>query len=324
MPDEFQARILLPTGIAERFYRFEIDCYQAGLEWLELSKQDPGVHWRVNELISLGASLDSDGQVKTLTGVWEQVEDRTIFKLETDERRFWGSVLNVLLNGDPYRQEPLLEAISVPEPNRVRQVIENEKYEPPTAVARARSVAALINYFYEIQPGPLHFSRHEFHRKALGIRVSGKVWQELERIFGVQRPLLVRHLQLLDFPDHLLDLADQYALPERQLREVRALPEDQWEQAINDLVRWTSSGQAQPAPEQAPARPPRQRSDPFTKAARRIRGILHLINKRRGESVGALADSLYAEFESKEQILEAADQLENLAEQLRVRVHGQE
>ena len=40
MPDRFQPRRLLPSGLRELFYQGGLDCYQTAERWLALSRQD--------------------------------------------------------------------------------------------------------------------------------------------------------------------------------------------------------------------------------------------------------------------------------------------
>ncbi|RPI27037.1 MAG: hypothetical protein EHM70_18270 [Chloroflexota bacterium] len=320
MPDPYQARVLLPTHLATQFYQGEIDCFTAGREWLALAAEDEQIARRVNELLSLGNSLNADGQIKNATGSWQRINDsQAVFVLETGERRFWGLVLWAIQSGAT--EEPVIEAVSVPEPNRVRQVIENEKNEPPTAVARARAIAGLINYYYQIDPPADLYSRYDFHRKALGIRVSMKIWAELERVFNTSRNHLSEHLQILVMPDSLLDLADDFGIPERRLREIRKYPENEWEALIHSVIQDDlTSDQIRENPDKQH----RRSTDPITKSARQIKGALLKLSRGKDEALGALADSLYAEFDSPDQARFAADQLEDLANQIRVRVDGQD
>ena len=70
MPDRFQPRRLLPGDIRGRFFRREIDCYQAAREWLELAKKDEGWKERLDELLDMGSSFCEQGQIKPITGSW--------------------------------------------------------------------------------------------------------------------------------------------------------------------------------------------------------------------------------------------------------------
>jgi len=324
LPDEFQARTLLPSAIASPFFRFEINCYQAAAEWVELAKNDPGICRRVDDLLALGMSLESDGQIKAVTGSWQNYGGRTVFLLETGERRFWGTVLRAVISQTG--EDPLIEAVSVPEPSRVRQVIENEKYESPNAISRARAVAALILDFNSITPQHGEGSRFDYHRQAQGVRVSLKTWVEIERVIGIGRPALVRHLQLLELPDPLLELADTYSVPERVLREVRQLPQTRWENALVKAIQEGLSSEEVQLLESStpsaskPAAP--HQALPSVKAARRIKAALAGVDEEGGLTLGALADSLFFEFKSPEQVFQVVELLETLARQLRLRVRN--
>ncbi|NPV87769.1 MAG: hypothetical protein HPY45_17355 [Anaerolineae bacterium] len=324
MPDAYQARTLLPPQIAERFFRFEIDWYDAARQWLELARQHPAIAQRVNSLLSLGSSMHEYGQVKTVTGSWQTIDGRTVFVLETGERRFWGVALNTVYYA--LSDEPLLEAVSVAAPNRIRQVVENEKYETPNAVTRARAVAALILHFYDIYPQHGVEGRNDYHRAALDKRLTRVTWAEIERIMGIGRPALVRHLQILELPDHLLEMADLYNVPERILREIRQLPKNQWEAALTAAIEQGLTSEdipslAPPAPRPADSvrtTPPRP-ADAATRTARRVKTLLAGVDTPGGVDSAALADALCVLLKGREPILRMAERLESLARQLRLR-----
>ncbi|HSQ38648.1 MAG TPA: hypothetical protein VLM78_00695, partial [Anaerolineales bacterium] len=69
-PDRFQPRRLLPAEIRADFYSGRINCYQAALEWLALSRTDPGMEQEVQKLLAMGSSFDEHGQIKSITGKW--------------------------------------------------------------------------------------------------------------------------------------------------------------------------------------------------------------------------------------------------------------
>ncbi|MBW6472538.1 MAG: hypothetical protein K0B14_05390, partial [Anaerolineaceae bacterium] len=89
MPDRFQPRRLLPMHIRQSFYSGEIDCYQAAAEWLKYAQHDSGVKAEVERLLSLGNSFDEHGQIKAITGSWDNdPHGNFVFFIETGERRF--------------------------------------------------------------------------------------------------------------------------------------------------------------------------------------------------------------------------------------------
>jgi hypothetical protein len=55
-------------------------------------------------------------------------------------------------------------------------------------------------------------------------------------IMQLTRPRMVQLLNILQFPTPLLELADRYRLPERVLREILSLPQNQWERILKTSI----------------------------------------------------------------------------------------
>lgn len=338
LPDQYQPRPILPLEIKEPFFAGEIDWRQAAERWLAMGEKDPGVEARIETLIDLGQTFQDHGQIKPVTGVWEQLEDEVIFRLETGERRFWARALDAVRDeGDG---EPHLECreIDGQQRSRERQVVENIHAEAPTAVARAREIAALLLSKLELpaEKDPQRggdVGEYEFFRSILDLEsLIGKkqmpsgVWDEVEKVMGLQRPPMVRYLQILELPNQLQYKADLYQLSERLLREVLKLPEGEWAGAIhkaakNEMTaaemkeyveRRTGEGK-RGSPAVRPIKSPTER------AASRIRLFF---KSAREESVRGKLGEVATEFAAGmklEQIQEAADLLEDLAAKLRLR-----
>jgi len=81
MPDRFQPRRLLPPALREAFFSGKSNCYQTAMDWLTLSRSDPGIHREVEQLLAMGASFDEHGQIKSITGSWQSTPKGDYFFL---------------------------------------------------------------------------------------------------------------------------------------------------------------------------------------------------------------------------------------------------
>lgn len=231
LPDRFQPRRLLPEGIRRRFFHFEIDCYQAAGEWLKLTKADEGWRLRVQELLDMGVSFEEQGQIKPITGTWEPSRDGGyIFKIETGERRFWAACLFAVKN--KFKEEPTLRVEVVQAPTRQRQVLENRHTQNPSAVSQACEVAALILEEMGVEPDPALEDEFDYFKQVLTKRAPRGIWPKLEPVMQLSTRRMQQLLAVLQLPSHLLELVDRHRMPERVLREILALPQDRWEEAI--------------------------------------------------------------------------------------------
>lgn len=231
LPDRFQPRRLLPAEIRADFYTGRINCYQAALEWLALSRTDSGMEQEVQRLLAMGSSFDEHGQIKSITGKWElSPAGEYVFIIETGERRFWAACLQYASSGAA--DEPLLRVEVVEAPTRQRQVLENRHAEPPSAVEQACEVAALILAEMGINPENDLGDDYDFFRLARTQRMPTGLWDRIIPIMQLTRPRMVQLLNILQLPTPQLDLADRYRLSERVLREILSAPRDQWERMI--------------------------------------------------------------------------------------------
>ncbi len=231
IPDRFQPRRLLPSQIRRKFFRSEIDCYQAALEWLNLAESDPAWKLRLQELLDMGGSFEDQGQIKPITGIWvEREEAGYVFQIETGERRFWAACLWAVKNG--MNAEPELRVEVVKRATRQRQVLENRHAQNPSAVGQACEVAALILEEMGISPDPGSGDEFEYFRMALSRRTPRGLWPKLEPIMQHSTRRMQQLLAILQLPIPLLELADRHRLPERVLREILSLPQTSWSEAI--------------------------------------------------------------------------------------------
>jgi hypothetical protein len=236
IPDRFQPRRLLPTGIRRRFYNGDIDCYQAAGEWLNLSKNDASFRVEVERLLSMGGSFEEHGQIKPITGSWQaNSKGDFIFQIETGERRFWAACLRYI--NDQLAEEPLLRIESIDKPTRQRQVLENRHAETPSAVSQSCEIAALILAEMQIQPDLHTTDEYDYFRMARAQRMPVGLWDKIRPIMQLTRPRMVQLLNILQFSNPLLDMANRYQLPERVLREILSKPEEQWEQTMRFSIQ---------------------------------------------------------------------------------------
>jgi hypothetical protein len=261
-PDRFQPRRLLPAEIRADFYSGRINCYQAALEWLALSRTDPGMEQEVHKLLLMGSSFEEHGQIKSITGKWSlSPNGEYIFTIETGERRFWAACLQYASSGAD--EEPLLRVEVVEKPTRQRQVLENRHAEPPSAVEQACEVAALILAEMGVQPEEDLADDYDYFRIARTQRMPTGLWDRITPIMQLTRPRMVQLLNILQLPTPQLDLADRYRLSERVLREILSTPRDQWERMIRLSIQNQLTSE-EVAEISAPAATPEARRRPVT------------------------------------------------------------
>lgn len=236
MPDRFQPRRLLPMHIRHSFFSGEVDCYEAAWEWIKFGQHDSGVKAEIDRLISLGSSFDEHGQIKAITGSWQNDENGNfVFVIETGERRFWAACLQV--SAKLLDKEPLLRVEVVEKPTRQRQVLENRHAEPPSSVEQACEVASLILAELSILPDSNTPDDYDYFRLARAQRMPAGLWDKIIPIMQLTRPRMVQLLNILQFPSQLLEMADRYRLPERVLREILSKPQNTWETLIHQSIQ---------------------------------------------------------------------------------------
>jgi len=171
-----------------------------------------------------------------VTGSWAGLADgRYIFLIETGERRFWAACLRAVR--DRQSEEPLLRVETIEHPTRQRQVLENRHAEPPSAVGQSCEVASLILAELGLSPDPAVNDEYDYFRQAHAQRMPAGLWEKIMPIMQLTRPRMVQLLNILQMPTGLLEMADRYRLPERVLREVLALPRENWERMLRTAIR---------------------------------------------------------------------------------------
>jgi hypothetical protein len=236
MPDRFQPRRILPSDIRASFFSGNLSCYQAAEEWLAQAKSDDATQTEINRLMAMGNSFDVHGQIKPITGNWVNLPDgKYVFQIETGERRFWAACLQRV--SQKKKEEPELRVEVVSQPTRQRQVLENRHSETPSAVEQACEVASLILAESGMTPEIDQADDYDFFRRSRSQRMPAGMWDRIIPIMQLTRPRMVQLLNILQLPTPLLDLADRYRLPERVLREVLSLPEEQWERMLRSSIQ---------------------------------------------------------------------------------------
>jgi len=322
-PDPYQPRPLLPPEIKQDFFAGVLNCFEAARAWLALAEQEPAEAERVQALLHMGASFREHGQIKPVTGYWDAQTRR--FILETGERRFWAAVLQAVQQ--EMDEEPQLEALVVEQPSRARQVLENITAEPPSAVMRAREIAALVLEQTGVLPetGESDFA---YYRRAAEIRrLPSEVVQHVQGVLGMSRRYVRYYLQILLLPDHLLLLADRYRLTEGALREVLKGAPETWEEGLRALIaaeqgEETATATAKKAPRKP--RPRRTQLDPRLSVARRMRTPVRTLLRLESDDVPKVAEHFAAELGDPATVQQAAEALEALAAHLRAWVKAGE
>lgn len=269
VPDRFQPRRILPSAIRSRFFAGEINCYQAAREWLRMAKDDAGWRAQIDELLAMGSSFEEHGQIKPITGVWVSADDGGfVFQIETGERRYWAACLRVAHEG--LDEEPLLRVEVVKAPSRHRQVIENRHAQSPSAVGQACEIAALMLEMKGVEPDYTLDDEYEYFRSALSKRSPRGFWPKVEPVMQLSVRRMQQLIDVLKLPTSLLEIADRYRVPERVLREVLALPQESWEEAIWMAIQQglTSDEIAHLAEDEKETKPRRRKDDAIRRPER--------------------------------------------------------
>lgn len=232
IPDRFQPRRVLPASIRRSYFLGDSDCYMAADDWIKAASKDPGWQRQIDELLSMGDSFKTHGQIKPITGTWiTSAGGRFVFQIETGERRFWAACLQRVIEKEP--QEPLLRVEVIEFPSRHRQVLENRHAQTPSAVGQACEIAALLLEKRAVLPDERVEDEYEYFRGALNQRAPRGFWPSIEGTMRISTRRMQQLLAVLRLPSHLLEKADRYRLPERVLREVVSLPEKNWDKTID-------------------------------------------------------------------------------------------
>ena len=293
-PDFMQSRLILPDTIAGPYMSGAIDTHQAGKSYLELASDHDGVYRVVEELIKLGESIHTHGQIKPITGQFNS----NIFILESGERRFWGTVLYHLTLGTNL-DSVTLEALPSDHISRVRQIEENERNSSPNSITKARSISALILEYLNIKPDLKQFnSRHDYFRLANQKRIPIEAWNYVEQVMGLKRRICEYYLALLNLPDDVIEMLNIYDIPEKQIRPYTSYSPEKLVEIIGGLAQLNLDGEVATRRPDNQAQPEKQRVHhiiPSVKFASKLSREFHRINTNRsGYDLNNLAADLYA------------------------------
>lgn len=308
LPDPFQPRPILPVSLHTRFFSGAADCYQVAREWLKLAGRDAGHRARVDELLQMADTVDEHGQIKAITGTWEQRPDGSfLFRIETGERRFWSACLRHVQQAGT--AEPRLRVEVVKAPSVERQIIENRHAQPPNAVAQAREIAALVVRHLGGQPDPSAADPYAFFRQAVEIpRRPQGLWPKIEGVMQMSSARMIQLLNVLRLPTDLLEEADRYNLPERVLREILSQPQVTWPALIRASIRdgLTAddiAGQVLVLPPDKP-KPTPPSAEPARRAMRSLVGFRRVMSdldrRRRARVLDDLADDAMVRGEAED------------------------
>jgi len=320
LPDRYQSRVILPPELKAAFFMGEIDCYGAARSLMVAADGDAGLRRQVDELLFLGESILSEGQIEPATGTWVQTPMGTRFLLEAGERRFWSLTLKAIEREFP--EEPRLQIIEQKETSRLRQVAENMQREDISAIDLAKSTASLILILLDKHPDPDGENEMDYYRQALQVkRLPSGTWPTVERIVGLSRPYLHRHLQILTLDDDLLYLASLYRLEERRLREILAAPKKHQRSLLLAAIdEQLSSADLERAVQETEmpvgSRGARTSPGPHRQAANRIKSLLRTIHQENMD-YDHVAGELSSMLRDPQDLEIAADSLEALADSLR-------
>ena len=89
----------------------------------------------------------------------------------------------------------------------------------------------------EIAPDPALTDDYDYFRQARAQRMPAGLWDRIMPVMQLTRPRMVQLLNILHLPTPYLELADRYRLPERVLREIIALPREQWERVLRASIQ---------------------------------------------------------------------------------------
>jgi len=253
-PDPWNPRHILPGEIRREFIAGKINAEAATKAWIKAGKSDKDISEQLQQFRSMGTSLQQQGQINPINVAKHFRKDGTfIWRIESGERRFWAKWLAIV---EGITKERTIHAQLRDELDPTRQAVENLQAESLSAVGEARQIARLYLAELNITPESLPAKNatpgsDDYFRIALRPaneilagreRLPRGYWSKLENIIGNKRQHLERKLQILKLPDHLLSLADLHRLTERQLREIIARHQKQWETLVHFTVQHDISG----------------------------------------------------------------------------------
>jgi hypothetical protein len=202
---------------------------------IHLSPEEQLLH----DLVNLAITIRDDGQVNPLTVVDVSQGVTQQFRIETGERRYWGTwLLRDFISG--YNSDGMIPCIIIPtERSSVfRQAKENTARSGLSAIAMARQAALLLLtvHGYEI---PATAVPNDFYRQALELDLRGKreyTEAVLSAMGGIKKGHFSAIKALLRLSDEASELADRHNIEEFKLRYVVALPAEYHAEIVRQII----------------------------------------------------------------------------------------
>lgn len=322
-PDRFQARLLLPLRLREKFYSGAATWRETARRWLELAKTDRLVRRDLQELNDLGDSLHDTGQIKPVTGQVVNIDGVDVFNMLTGERRFWATAIKAV--SEDWQEEPYVLALIDNQPTLEKQIAENMAYKALTPVGKARAAARLVLEANRILPQPGE-SEKDYFLQIGEMRLNDEVRDLLQKTLQMERTYFGRLMRFFELPEASLELADRSEMPERVLREIMRYDAELWPAAVEYFAEFDNRGyldvQAFLEREsgKTQTRQPRIPADPLTKTARSLKRVLMGMDDLTEEDKpGSLADALLGDSDKKE-AQQLADKVEALHKAIQQRL----
>ncbi len=203
-------------------------------------------------------------------------------------------------------------------------MIENRHAEPPSAVAQAREIAAILLENAGISPDPDLEDPYIYFRQALDARRPHKTWPRLEELMQLSRSRMVQLLNLLNFTTPILEKANRNNMPERVLREILTRPESDWDSlvsmAIEEGLTAEEVAAAQAHDTKKIKRRKKKRMLPAQSAIRGLRTFARAVSKVDKKTQGDLLDELADEMMVEGEAHTVLQIIEELGRLLRARV----
>jgi hypothetical protein len=193
----------------------------------------------LRDLVNLAVTIRDDGQVNPLTVVDVSEGVMRQFRIETGERRYWATWL--LRDFIPsYEGDGMIPCIIIPAEHSsvFRQAKENTARSGLSAIALARQAALLLLTVHGY-PIPDSAVSNDFYRQALELDLRGKREYTdaiLSAMGGIKRAQFSLIKSLLRLSDEAIEIADRYAIEEKKLRYVVAIPSEYHLEIVRQIV----------------------------------------------------------------------------------------
>ncbi len=219
VPNRKQARFILPPDINQKFYSRQLSCFEAGAEFIRVAGADPILNNIIKELIRLGKSIAQVGQILPVVGAWERAEMGDLyFDLYLGARRFWGMILYSLKNKED--GIPSLFALEVDKSRAEDMPVLNVHQASLSAIEKSKAIAGLILNRSGTKKIEDETDMDHYRAVLAKRRYSGKIWKEVEEVFGVDQHKAQELMSYLNFADKVLYFAAAAHISEDQLKDL--------------------------------------------------------------------------------------------------------